>query len=92
MKEQNKYFAGIISEPGSSLKYKTYVWRDGLKPKWIKKNCINCLKCFINCPDRAIKVDEKGDMAGHNLDYCKGCGICAQVCPAKPKAIEMKKE
>lgn len=92
MKQNKKFFAGIISDPGSSLKYKTYVWRDGLKPKWIKNNCTNCLLCFVNCPDHAIKVDKEGNMAGHNLNYCKGCGICAQICPAKPKAIEMKKE
>jgi pyruvate ferredoxin oxidoreductase delta subunit len=90
--KENKYYAGIITEPGSSLKNKTYTWRDGLKPVWIKKNCINCLTCFINCPDRAIKVGKDGNMAGHNLNYCKGCGICAQVCPSKPKAIMMVKE
>ena len=31
-------------------------------------------------------------MAGFDLDYCKGCGICANMCPAKPKAIEMMTE
>jgi len=90
MAKKDKYFGGIISDPGSTLKYKTYVWRDGIKPVWDKEKCKNCMKCFINCPDNAIKVDKNGNMAGHKYDYCKGCGICAQVCPFN--AITMRKE
>lgn len=90
--KNDKYFGGYVTSPASSKSYKTFVWREGLRPEWIEKNCTNCLKCFINCPDNAIKVDSEGNMAGHKLNYCKGCGICAQVCPAKPKAIVMKPE
>jgi len=42
--------------------------------------------CWISCPDSAIKVKD-GKMIGFDLDYCKGCGICAAQCPVK--AIEM---
>ncbi|HJK53578.1 MAG TPA: 4Fe-4S binding protein, partial [Methanocorpusculum sp.] len=26
------------------------------------------------------------------LDFCKGCGMCAEECPDKAKAITMHKE
>jgi pyruvate ferredoxin oxidoreductase delta subunit len=41
------------------------------------------------CPDSSINVaDEK--VTSFDLDHCKGCGICAQVCPVD--AIEMVPE
>ena len=38
----------------------------------------------------SIEVDEEGDSPRVNLDYCKGCGICANECPKD--AIEMVRE
>jgi NADPH-dependent glutamate synthase beta subunit-like oxidoreductase len=63
-------------------------------------NCFGCDNCFGMCPDNAIiKLDpsaqlpERG-MAGLrfaiNLEYCKGCGICAAECPCG--AIDMVPE
>jgi pyruvate ferredoxin oxidoreductase delta subunit len=31
-------------------------------------------------------------VVGIDLEHCKGCGICAEVCPPKIKAIEMVQE
>ncbi len=80
----------LIPEPATSLNFKTGDWRSQ-RPVWSEDKCIQCLACWISCPDGAIMVkDEK--MVGMNFDYCKGCGICAAVCPSKASAIEMVRE
>ncbi|MCK4909669.1 MAG: 4Fe-4S binding protein, partial [Planctomycetes bacterium] len=33
-----------------------------------------------------------GKVVEFDLKYCKGCGICAEECPAKGKAITMVPE
>jgi pyruvate ferredoxin oxidoreductase delta subunit len=33
-----------------------------------------------------------GKVVGIDLDHCKGCGICAEVCPPKVQAIKMVQE
>lgn len=52
-------------------------------------NCFGCDNCFGVCPDNAVHKLERGAHAGDNgrdyafdLDYCKGCGICAAECPS----------
>jgi len=47
-------------------------------------NCFACDNCYGVCPDNAvIKLDGGGAYAyAIDLDYCKGCGICAAECPA----------
>ncbi|MDI6752330.1 MAG: 4Fe-4S binding protein [bacterium] len=82
--------AGLIIEPGSAAKYKTGSWRSR-RPIWDKDKCTSCLSCWIYCPDSSIKIENQKVM-GINLDYCKGCGICARVCPPKVSAIKMNEE
>lgn len=44
-------------------------------------NCFECDNCFGVCPDNAV-IKLGGDMGYEiNLDFCKGCGICAAECP-----------
>jgi len=50
--------------------------------------CINCLRCFLLCPDGAI--DKSGALPEFDYHYCKGCGVCMKAC--KPGAIHMVKE
>jgi len=82
---------GLITEGGTAAKYKTGDWCTE-RPIWDPEKCINCLICWVYCPDSAIIVDEEGKMAGVDLDHCKGCGICAEECPPKAKAFTMVSE
>jgi len=77
----------VVLEPGSSLKYKTGDWR-AFRPLVENEKCVNCLFCWIYCPDAAIVRKEK--WVEINYDYCKGCGICAKECPKE--AIKMVEE
>jgi NADPH-dependent glutamate synthase beta subunit-like oxidoreductase len=55
-------------------------------------NCFACDNCYGICPDNAVlKLDGGGAYAyAIDLDYCKGCGLCAAECPAG--AIAMRPE
>ncbi|RJS87657.1 4Fe-4S dicluster domain-containing protein [Candidatus Bathyarchaeota archaeon] len=79
--------AGVLLEPGSAMKYKTGDWR-AFRPIIDEEKCINCLLCWIYCPDGAVIREEK--KVSINYEYCKGCGICANECPVK--AITMVEE
>ncbi|MFP4497485.1 MAG: pyruvate synthase subunit PorD [Vulcanimicrobiota bacterium] len=79
---------GLILDAGNAEKYKTGDWRS-MRPVLNKEKCINCLNCWILCPDTAIIVEEE-QMKGFDYDHCKGCGICANECPVN--CIEMKPE
>jgi NADPH-dependent glutamate synthase beta subunit-like oxidoreductase len=46
-------------------------------------NCFSCDNCYGVCPDNAvIKLGAPGEKYLIDLDYCKGCGICAAECPS----------
>ena len=53
-------------------------------------NCFGCDNCFGVCPDNAVIKLEGGGAYAYaiDLDYCKGCGICAQECPCGAIAME----
>jgi len=79
-----------ILEAGNSEQYETGGWRTYM-PVHDAEKCTHCLLCWILCPDGAIIVkDEK--WTGFDLKHCKGCGICAEECPPKIKAITMIQE
>ena len=81
---------GVIVEPGNSDTYETGSWRT-YKPIHDKEKCINCLRCWVLCPDSAILVED-AKVTGIEYKHCKGCGICASECPDKVKAIKMVQE
>jgi len=44
-------------------------------------NCFECDNCFGVCPDNAVIKLGAGLRYQIDLDYCKGCGMCASECP-----------
>jgi Pyruvate/2-oxoacid:ferredoxin oxidoreductase delta subunit len=53
-------------------------------------NCFECDNCYGVCPDNAVIKLGPGQRFQFNLDYCKGCGMCASECPCG--AIDMVPE
>ena len=64
-------------------------WRTGKRPEVELSACVNCLLCWLYCPDSAITLDGT-TFTGFDYDYCKGCELCAEVCPTG--AITMTEE
>lgn len=78
---------GVIEGGGSAKEFKTGDWRSS-RPVLLSEKCINCMACWMYCPDSAVIVKD-GKVVGFDYDYCKGCGICEHECPVKGKAIKM---
>jgi pyruvate ferredoxin oxidoreductase delta subunit len=83
-KEEEIGFVTTLSVPSEGSVGKTGSWRI-FRPVLDEEKCNQCLFCWVYCPEACITKDIK-----INFDYCKGCGICAEECPAK--AIIMIKE
>ena len=62
-------------------------WRV-FKPVYNRDTCIDCQNCWVFCPDTAIISKDK-KMVGIDYEHCKGCGVCAEVCPTNPKSLIM---
>lgn len=74
-----KVTIGLYGEAGASKVNKTGSWRSS-RPVFQQEKCNGCRTCLIVCPDASVfAVDKK--KFDVNLDYCKGCGICANECP-----------
>lgn len=81
---------GLVLKGGTSMDFETGDWRSE-RPVWSSEKCKNCLICWIYCPDSAIIVKNE-KIQGIDYSYCKGCGICAEECPPRAKAITMIRE
>lgn len=90
-KWQELHMGAVILDPGNTVNYKTGSWRSGKKPLWKEDICIQCLTCWISCPDSSFIVKD-AKVTGIDYNHCKGCGICVAECPAKPKSLEMVTE
>ena len=64
--------------PGTSKVNKTGSWRT-MRPIFKHDTCNDCRICVLVCPDACITGSD--NVYNANLDYCKGCGICAHECP-----------
>ena len=76
--------------PNNSFTASVADWRIE-KPVFNKDYCIDCQFCWIYCPDISIISRDK-KMIGVDMDHCKGCGICVEVCPTNPKSLLMYSE
>ena len=81
---------GDVLEAGTAHDFKTGDWRSS-RPVHDDEKCTNCLICWIYCPDSSVIVKD-GKFVAFDYDHCKGCGICASVCPPKVQAITMVDE
>jgi len=80
-----KPVVGEAGKTGSWSRFKPKIDLD--KCSVVKMNKDVCHFCWIFCPDGVISRTIPPKI---NYEYCKGCGICAEVCP--PKAIKMVEE
>ena len=55
-------------------------------PKVAKDKCSHCGQCYLYCPTGCI--EDKDIYFEVNLAFCKGCGICAKICPSEAISME----
>lgn len=79
--------AGVCWKPATE--YLTGDWKT-FKPIHDSEKCTKCLLCPLICPDSAIKWNQANEEIAVDYNFCKGCGICANECPAD--AIKMVRE
>jgi NADPH-dependent glutamate synthase beta subunit-like oxidoreductase len=53
--------------------------------------CFNCGNCYMYCPDNAVKISPKTGLYEFDLDFCKGCGLCAKECPCRYIQMTLEK-
>jgi 2-oxoacid:acceptor oxidoreductase delta subunit (pyruvate/2-ketoisovalerate family) len=80
---------GGTVRPGDTEQPRTGGWRTGLKPEVDLSSCVNCLLCWLYCPDSAVRLDGT-TFLGFDYDVCKGCELCEAVCPVD--AIRMVRD
>lgn len=76
----------VVVGPGSAWQNPVGTWRTS-SPRYMKEKCIRCLRCWWSCPEGTIKR-QPDDFMKWDYRYCKGCGICAEICPADAIAME----
>lgn len=100
---QELNLGGVIVSAGNSESYQTGTWRSW-RPEWKADSCLNCLTCWVFCPENAFELEDEMQKNGRirkvirGIDYyhCKGCGLCVRECPVNRKgekrALEFRKE
>jgi Pyruvate/2-oxoacid:ferredoxin oxidoreductase delta subunit len=56
-----------------------------VSPFTVLADCTACGACLPTCPERCIRVADRGHGAPLVVlaEQCTGCGECAEVCPAE---------
>jgi len=79
---------GMAVGPGSMRQNMTGTWGTS-SPTYTRARCIGCQRCWFICPEGCIRRLED-DSLEFDLRYCKGCGLCAKVCPKEAIAMHRK--
>ncbi|NOQ20834.1 MAG: FAD-dependent oxidoreductase [Desulfobacterales bacterium] len=53
--------------------------------------CFHCNNCYMYCPDNAVKISPSTGGFEFDLDFCKGCGLCAKECPCHYIQLTLEK-
>ena len=80
-----------VTEPATAPQPSTGGWRTAGKPLPDRARCVNCLLCWLYCPDSAIVLDGT-TFVGVEYDLCKGCELCVEVCPVGALAMVAEDE
>jgi 2-oxoacid:acceptor oxidoreductase delta subunit (pyruvate/2-ketoisovalerate family) len=80
LKDWQTLEAGGTVLPQEAVQPHTGGWRTGVKPSIELSKCVDCLLCWLHCPDSAVILRGEA-FERFDYDYCKGCEICASVCP-----------
>lgn len=81
---------GVVVQPGTTRDQKKTGWRI-YRPRFKQVDCIGCRECELDCPDGAVYREDKRRFQA-DLDACKGCGICAGMCPVDDIEMVLEKD
>lgn len=79
----------MVAFGATALHVETGLWRSS-RPILDSSKCVSCCKCWLQCPDGCVRTDADKKVKSIDMFYCKGCGICARICPCG--AIKMEPE
>ena len=84
-----------MSRPSVGEAGRTGDWRSSrpvMQPELcsaVKTGKVTCQICWSLCPDACIS---QGIPPAIELEYCKGCGICAEECPTSAIGMVPERE
>jgi pyruvate ferredoxin oxidoreductase gamma subunit len=95
----NTPIGGVILNPGNTVHKDLSASRQGIFPLYHRDRFIDCGLCAMTCPDYVFVwekgIDKRGQPAmmlkGPNLQYCKGCLKCVEICPVEALTMECER-
>ncbi|HVU79136.1 MAG TPA: 4Fe-4S dicluster-binding protein [Gaiellaceae bacterium] len=78
---------GGLVPAGTATQAATGAWRTSGRPVLTLDRCVNCLLCWLYCPDSAVELDGT-TVTAIDYEHCKGCELCVEVCPVSAIAME----